>query len=65
MSQFSIEENGRAMRTVASKSGAALEWKDNQALRVYEMSPTGPVGPDCWQKSREVLPDELRKTLRC
>lgn len=63
MGQFSIVERGKEPRTVASISGAAMEWVENPGLRVYEMTPTGPIGPNYWQNGRQVTEDELRAAL--
>lgn len=63
MGQFSIVENGKEIRTVASISGAAMVWANNPALRVFRLVPSGPPGPDAWQRGEEVMVDELRAAL--
>lgn len=63
MATYSVVENGKEVGTVASLSGAARLWEENPILRVYHLAPTGPVGPDAWQRGDEIPPEELRKAL--
>jgi len=63
MATYLVVENGKAIETVASLLGAAKLWEENPARRVYHLAPTGPVGPDAWQRGDEVSPEELRKAL--
>jgi hypothetical protein len=64
MGQYQVTEGNREIRTVASLSGAAMEWAENQsARRVYRIAPSGPVGPAVWQKDSEVTPKELMEAL--
>lgn len=61
---FVIVEGEREVSTVAGLTGAAMVWNENPgARRVYITAPSGPVGPDPWQRVREVTPDELRNAL--
>lgn len=60
MRNYSVVEDGREIYTGASLWSAAQLWTNNPTgRRVYEMFPSGPLGPDAWQKEREVTPDEL------
>ena len=63
MGQFSIVENDKETLTVASITGAATEWAKNPTLRVFRLIPSGPPGPNAWQRGQEVLADELRAAL--
>jgi hypothetical protein len=61
---FVIIEGEREVSTVAGLTGAAMVWNENPgARRVYQIAPTGPVGPDAWERVREVMPDELNNAL--
>jgi hypothetical protein len=64
MATYSELENGKEIDTVASLFGAAKLWNENPARRVYHLAPTGPVGPDAWQRGDEVAPEELRRALK-
>ena len=62
---FVIVEGELEISTVASLSGAAMIWSENpSARRVYRLIPSGPVGPQAWQRGPEVTPDDLRNALR-
>ena len=61
---FSIVEGGEEVLTVPGLSHAALAWSENPgARRVYRIKPTGPVGPNAWERHSEVSESELRAAL--
>ncbi|MBB6144339.1 hypothetical protein HNQ77_002291 [Silvibacterium bohemicum] len=63
MSNYFVVEDGKQIASLASLYGAAKLWEENQARRVYHIAPTGPVGPDAWQRGEEVTPIDLREAL--
>jgi hypothetical protein len=63
MATYTVVENGKEIETVASLLGAAKLWEENPRRRVYQLAPTGPVGPDAWQRGDEITLEELRKAL--
>jgi hypothetical protein len=63
MGTYSVVENGEQIATLASLYGAAKLWEENPIRRVYNIAPTGPVGPDAWQHGEEVIPNDLREAL--
>jgi hypothetical protein len=63
MGFYSVFEGGDEIEMLASLSGAAMLWNENRARRVFEMAPSGPLGPHAWQQSREMTVDELLGAL--
>jgi adenine deaminase len=63
MALYSVVEDGKEIQTVASLSGAAMLWAENRARRVFEMVPSGPPGPDAWQRGHELSAEELNAAL--
>ena len=63
VSTYSVVEDGRQIATLASLYGAAKLWDENRDRRVYQIAPTGPVGPDAWQLGEEITPNDLREAL--
>jgi hypothetical protein len=60
---YSVVENDKEIETVPSLSGAAMLWAENRARRVYQIVPSGPPGPNAWQRGREVTAHELHAAL--
>jgi hypothetical protein len=63
MANYSVVEERKEIRTVASLYGAAKLWEENHVRRVYQMVLSGPPGPDAWRQGPEVTAGELRAAL--
>jgi hypothetical protein len=60
MATYSVVEGGKEIGALASLSGAAQKWAESRPGRaVYEISPSGPPGPDAWERGRRVTLSEL------
>jgi hypothetical protein len=61
---FVVVEGEREIKTCASLLGAASEWAENASVRrVYRTAPTGPIGPNAWERVAEVSAIDLRAAL--
>ncbi|MGC2656435.1 MAG: hypothetical protein WA324_00550 [Bryobacteraceae bacterium] len=61
---YIVVEGDRDISSFATLLGAASEWGDRPGVRrVYRAAPTGPYGPNAWEKVAEVSATALRAAL--